>query len=173
MANPKQRDRTLRDLFIARLTDVYDSEKQLIKALPDMAAAAQNPKLRAAFTEHLAATQGQLQLLEQVFGLLDLKAKGTRCDGIAGIIDEARDAIDGMTPSPVRDAALAASGRLAVHYEIATYGDLLAIGDALGHSNVSKRLGKILVQQDATEKRMSELGLAALKLAQEEMPVEA
>ena len=173
MAHPKQRDRTLRDLFIARLTDVYNSEKQLIKALPGLAAAAMDKKLKAAFTEHLTETHGQLQLLEQVFGLLNLKPRGTRSDGISGIIEAGNHVIDEITPSPVRDSALAACGRLAGHYEIAAYSDLIAIGNALGHSNASKRLGMILLQEEAAEKRLAVLGLAALTLAQEEMPVEA
>jgi ferritin-like metal-binding protein YciE len=173
MAHPKQRDRTLRDLFIARLTDAHDSERQLIKTLPEMATAAQDPKLKSALSEHLAECQKQVQLVEQVLGLLHVKPRARAAGGISGIIDEASDAVDTMTASPVRDAALAAAGRLAGHYKLAMYGSLIAMGDALGHANACKRLRAILVKEEAAEKRLSELCVAALKLAQEEMPVEA
>lgn len=173
MASPKQKDRTLRDLFIARLLDAHDCEKQLIKTIPEMASAAQDPKLKAAFAEQLVDSQSQLQLVEQVLGLLHVKPRARGAAGISGIINEAHDAMDTMTASPVRDAALAATGRLAGHYKLAVYGSLIAMCDALGHSNACKRLRTILLKEESAEKRLTELCLAALKVAQEEMPVEA
>jgi len=173
MPTPKPKERTLRELFITELADTYDSEKQLIKALPDLAAAAQDAKLKAAFTSHLAETKGQVTLLDEVFGLLDLKPRGKHCDGIAGIIEEGKGAIEEITESSVRDTALAAGGRRAEHYEIAAYTSLIAMADALGHRDISKKLGRILAQEEAAEKKLTELGQAALALALEEMPVEA
>jgi len=173
MTTVKQKERTLRELFIAELADAYDSEKQLIKALPGMAAAAQDAKLKAAFTGHLAETKAQVTLLEEVFALLELKPRGKHCDGIEGIIEEGKGVIEEITASSVRDTALAAGGRRAEHYEIAAYTSLIAMAEALGHADVSKKLGKILAQEEAAEKKLGELGSAALSLAQEEMPVEA
>lgn len=173
MTAAKQKERTLRELFITELADAYDGEKQLIKALPGMAAAAQDTKLRAAFTSHLAETKGQVTLLEEIFALLDLKPRGKHCHGIEGIIDEGKGAIEEITESSVRDTALAAGGRRAEHYEIAAYTSLIAMAEALGHADVSKKLGRILAQEVAAEKTLTELGQAALLLAQAEMPVEA
>ena len=169
----KQKERTLRELFIAELADSYDGEKQLIKALPGMAAAAQDAKLKAAFTSHLAETKGQVTLLEEVFTLLDLKPRGKHCAGIEGIIEEGKGAIEEITESSVRDTALAAGGRRAEHYEIAAYTSLIAMAEALGHRDISRKLGKILAQEEAAEKKLTELGQAALVLAQAELPVEA
>ena len=169
----KQRERTLRELFTAELADTYDSEQQLIKALPVMAEAALDPKLKAAFTGHLAETRGQVTLLEEVFTMLDLKARGKHCDGIAGIIAEGKGAIETIVASSVRDIALAAGARRAEHYEIAAYGSLIAMANALGHADVGRRLGRILLQEEAAEKHLTELVHAGLALAQAEMPVEA
>lgn len=172
MTAVKQRERTLRELFIAELADTYDSEQQLIKALPVMAEAAQDPKLKAAFTSHLGETRGQVALLEEIFTMLDLRPRGKHCHGIAGIIEEGKG-IEAIVASPVRDIALAASGRRAEHYEIAAYSSLIGMANAVGHADVGKRLGRILLQEEAAEKHLTELGQAALVHAQAEMPVEA
>jgi ferritin-like metal-binding protein YciE len=113
MTTKKPKEQSLHELFVTELADTYDSEKQLIKALPAMAAAAQDAKLKAAFTGHLAETKGQVAVLEEVFALLDLKPRGKHCDGIAGIIEEGKGAIEEIAASPVRDSALAAGGRRA------------------------------------------------------------
>src|SRR5512134_3881297 len=113
MSNKKPKEQTLRELFVTELADTYDSEKQLIKALPGMAAAAQDAKLKAAFTGHLAETKGQVTVLEEVFALLDLKPRGKHCGGIEGIIEEGEGAIEDIVPSAVLDSALAAGGRRA------------------------------------------------------------
>jgi len=173
MSPVKQRERTLRELFIAELADTYDSEQQLLKALPGLAEAAQDAKLKAAFTSHLAETRGQVTLLEEVFTMFDLKPRAKHCDGIAGIIVEGKGTIEGILPSSVRDVALAAAGRRAEHYEIAAYSSLIAMAQALGHADVGKRLGRILLQEEAAEKHLTELGHIALLHAQAEMPVEA
>ena len=172
MATKKPKEQTLRELFVAELADSYDSEKQLIKALTGMAKAAQDTKLKAAFTSHLAETKGQVTVLEEVFALIDLKPRGKHCDGIEGIIDEGQSAIEEIVPSAVLDSALAAGGRRAEHYEIAAYSSLIAMADALGYTDASKKLGKILAQEEAAEKKLTELGAAALELAREEMSVE-
>jgi ferritin-like metal-binding protein YciE len=158
MSDAKPKDKTLHELFVAELADSYDSEKQLIKALPAMATAAQNPKLKSAFTKHLAETKDQVVTLEKVFALLELKPKGKHCDGIAGIIDEGKSAIEEMTASPVRDAALVAGGRRAEHYEIAAYRSMIAMGEALGYTEVCKKLGKILLEEEAADEGLTALG---------------
>ncbi|MFN2317550.1 MAG: ferritin-like domain-containing protein [Gemmatimonadales bacterium] len=173
MTTPKAKDKTLHELFVAELADAYDGEKQLIKALTAMAAAAQDPKLKAAFTKHLAETKDQVVALEEVFGLLDLKPKGKHCDGIAGIIEEGKGAIEEITPSLVRDAALVAGGRRAEHYEIAAYRSMIAMGEALGYTAACKKLGKILEQEEKADAGLTGLGVDINAEALEEVEVEA
>ena len=112
---------TLHDAFIDELRDTYDAEKQLTKALPKLAKAASDPKLRQAFESHLEETRGQIARLEQVFESLDEKVRGKHCDGIAGIIEEGksdhggrlRRDNDGRLPDCVRPARRALrDGRL-------------------------------------------------------------
>lgn len=159
MTTTTSKDKTLHDLFVAELADAYDSEKQLVKALTAMASAAQDPKLKKAFTAHLAETKDQIVMLDEVFGLLDLKSKGKHCDGIAGIIEEGKSAIEDFTPSPVRDAALVAGGRRAEHYEIAAYRSMIAMGEALGYDAACKKLSEILDQEEKTDEGLTALGV--------------
>jgi len=173
MPTKKPKEQNLHELFVAELADSYDSEKQLIKALPGMAKAAQDPKLKAAFTSHLAETKGQVVVLEEVFALLELKPRGKHCDGIAGIIEEGKGAIEDIAESAVRDSALAAGGRRAEHYEIAAYSALIAMAEAMGRTDISRKLEKILSQEEAADRKLTALGSAALMVAQEEMAVEA
>jgi len=164
---------TLHDAFIDELRDTYDAEKQLTKALAKLAKAASSPPLRDAFESHLAETQGQIERLEQVFESLDEKVRGKHCDGIAGIIEEGKGAIEDIAESAVRDSALAAGGRRAEHYEIAAYSALIAMAEAMGRTDISRKLEKILSQEEAADRKLTALGSAALMVAQEEMAVEA
>ena len=115
---------TLHDAFIDELRDTYDAEKQLTKALPKLAKAATNAKLRAAFETHLKETQGQIARLEQVFESLDEKVRGKHCDGIAGIIEEGKSVMEEDFDETTMDACLIAAGQRAEHYEMAAYGTL-------------------------------------------------
>ena len=121
---------TLHDAFIDELRDTYDAEKQLTKALPKLAKAATNVKLRAAFETHLQETQGQIARLEQVFESLDEKVRGKHCDGIAGIIEEGKSIMDEDFDEITMDACLIAAGQRAEHYEMAAYGTLVAWAQA-------------------------------------------
>ena len=113
---------TLHDAFLDELRDSYDAEKQLTKALPKLAKAASNPKLRQAFEAHLEETQGHVQRLEQVFESLDEKVRGKHCDGIAGIIEEGKSIMEEEFDDSAMDACLIAAGQRAEHYEMAAYG---------------------------------------------------
>jgi ferritin-like metal-binding protein YciE len=104
---------TLHDAFIDELRDTYDAEKQLTKALPKLAKAASNPKLRAAFEAHLEETQGHVERLEQVFESLEEKVRGKHCEGIAGIIDEGKSIMEEDFGDTTMDACLIAVGHRA------------------------------------------------------------
>ena len=117
---------TLHDAFIDELRDSYDAEKQLTKALPKLAKAANSPKLRSAFETHLKETLGHIERLEQVFESIEEKPRGKHCDGIAGIIEEGKSIMGEDFDEATMDACLIAAGQRAEHYEMAAYGTLVA-----------------------------------------------
>jgi len=148
---------TLRDAFVDELKDSYDSEKQLIKALKKMAKAAKADELRTAFETHLEETQGQVERLEQVFGLLDEKVKGKHCDGIAGIIEEGSSVMEEDFDDATMNACLIASGQRAEHYEMAAYGTLVAWARALGLDDAADLLQQTLDEEKAADEKLSSL----------------
>ena len=148
---------TLHDAFIDELRDTYDAEKQLTKALPKLAKAASNPKLRQAFETHLEETQGQIERLEQVFESLDEKVRGKHCDGIAGIIDEGKSIMEQDFDETTMDACLIAAGQRAEHYEMAAYGTLVAWAQAMGHTEAATLLQQTLDEEKAADKKLSGL----------------
>jgi ferritin-like metal-binding protein YciE len=148
---------TLQDAFLDELTDAYDAEKQLTKALPKMAKAATSPELRTAFESHLEETQGQIERLKQVFQLLGEKTKGKHCDGIAGIIEEGSSAMGEDFDEATMDAVLIASGQRAEHYEMAAYGSLVAWANVLGKADAAKLLESILQEEKAADAKLTKL----------------
>jgi len=148
---------TLHDAFLDELRDAYDAEKQLTKALPKLASASSNPKLRQAFESHLEETQGHVERLEQVFESLDEKVRGKHCDGIAGIIDEGKSIMDEDFDETTMDACLIAAGQRAEHYEMAAYGTLIAWAEAMGHDDAARLLRQTLEEEKAADKKLSGL----------------
>jgi len=148
---------TLHDAFLDELRDSYDAEKQLTKALPKLAKAASDPKLRQAFEAHLKETENQIKCLEQVFASLDEKVRGKHCDGIAGIIEEGKSIMEEDFDETTMDACLIAAGQRAEHYEMAAYGTLIAWAQALGHTEAAKLLQQNLDEEKAADKKLSGL----------------
>ena len=148
---------TLHDAFLDELRDSYDAEKQLTKALPKLAKAASDPKLRQAFEAHLKETENQIKRLEQVFASLDEKVRGKHCDGIAGIIEEGKSIMEEDFDETTMDACLIAAGQRAEHYEMAAYGTLIAWAQALGHTEAAKLLQQNLDEEKAADKKLSGL----------------
>src|SRR6476646_1329298 len=148
---------TLHDAFLDELRDAYDAEKQLTKALPKLAKASTNPKLRAAFETHLQETLGQIDRLERIFEGLDEKVRGKHCDGIAGIIEEGKSVMEEDFDETTMDACLIASGQRAEHYEMAAYGTLVAWAQAMGHTEAAKLLQQTLDEETAADKKLSGL----------------
>src|SRR3954471_4559482 len=148
---------TLHDAFIDELRDTYDAEKQLTKALPKLAKAASNPKLRQAFETHLQETQGQIARLEQVFESLDEKARGKHCDGIAGIIEEGKAIMEEDFDETTMDACLIAAGQRAEHYEMAAYGTLIAWARTMGHDEAADLLQETLDEEKAADEKLNAL----------------
>jgi ferritin-like metal-binding protein YciE len=149
--------KTLHDAFLDELRDAYDAEKQLTKALPKMAKAASSPELRAAFESHLDETRGQITRLEEVFASLDEKVRGKHCDGIAGIIEEGKSAMEEDFDDATMDACLIAGGQRAEHYEMAAYGTLVAWARTMGHTVAADLLQETLDEEKAADEKLSSL----------------
>jgi ferritin-like metal-binding protein YciE len=156
---------TLQDLFLNELKDIYHGEKQLVRALPRMAKAAQSPDLQAAFTKHLRETEGHVQRLEQIFERLGERAVGKRCKGIEGIVEEGKDIMEEDGHEAVLDAALIAAAQRVEHYEIASYGCLITYAGLLGDRNVEKLLKQTLGEEEATDKALTALGEGGINQA--------
>jgi ferritin-like metal-binding protein YciE len=148
---------TLHDAFIEELRDMYDAEKQLVKALPKMAKAAGSDDLRTAFESHLEETRGQVQRLEQVFRTLEEKARGKHCAGIAGIIEEGTAVMQQGFDDATMDACLIAAGQRAEHYEMAVYGTLVAWARTMRHDEAADLLQETLDEEKAADEKLSSL----------------
>jgi len=150
-------EKTLEDLFLDTLKDIYYAERQIVKTLPKMAKAAQSPDLRAGFEEHLAQTEGHVDRLEQVFDLLGKPARGKTCDAILGIIEEGKSIIDEFKGSPALDAGLISSAQAVEHYEITRYGTLKAWAEQLGMADAAKLFDATLQEELATDQKLTSL----------------
>ena len=149
---------TLQDLFLNELRDMYHAEKQLLKALPRMAKAAQSSALQAAFTKHLGETERQVERLEQAFKALGETARGKRCQGMEGIVEEGKEILEEDGEEAVIDAALIAAAQKVEHYEIASYGCLVTYANLLGHRGVANLLKQTLAEEEKTDKALTALG---------------
>jgi len=153
---------TLRDALVDEVRDMYNAEKQLIKALPRLAKAASSDELRAALEEHLEETQGHVTRLEQVFELLDEKPRGKHCAGMAGIIEEGSDILQEDFDGAVMDACIIAAGQRAEHYEIAAYGTAIAWAEALELTEAAQVLTEILEEEKAADEKLSAMAEAGI-----------
>lgn len=151
--------KSLDDLFMHFLQDVYYAERQLLKALPKMAKSAEEPALKAAFTAHYEETTHQVERLEQVFEHLGKSAKGVPCEAIKGLIEETEEVIADSDIGPVRDAGLIACGQAVEHYEMARYGALIAWATAGGHEGVISLLQATLEEEKAADKKLNDLAI--------------
>jgi ferritin-like metal-binding protein YciE len=146
---------TLHDAFIDELRDVYDAEKQLIKALPKMAKAAHSGELRRLLEEHLEETRGQVARLEEVFASIEEKPRGKHCEGIAGIIEEGKSVMEEDLDESTLDACIVAAGQRAEHYEMAAYGTLVAWARAMGHEDAAELLEQTLEEEKTADEKLS------------------
>jgi len=154
--------KTMDDLFLHVLQDVYYAENQILKALPDMVEKATNRELTSAFKSHLGETEKQVKRLEQAFELIGEKPQGTKCPAIQGIIDEANEIAGEVADKKVLDAALLAAAQAVEHYEITRYGTLIAWAEELGHDAVAKLLTTTLKEEKAADKKLT--GIADKKV---------
>jgi ferritin-like metal-binding protein YciE len=149
--------KTMDDLFVHTLQDIYYAEKQILKSLPDMTAKATNRELTQALKAHQSETETQLKRLEQVFEMLGQSPKGTDCPAIDGIIEEAETVAGEVADKKVLDAALIAAAQAVEHYEITRYGTLISWAEELGRSDAAKVLKQNLDEEKATDKKLTAL----------------
>ena len=157
----------LDELLVEELQDLLHAEGQLVKALPRMAKAAHDPKLKQAFQKHLEETKGHVERLKQVFELLGAKAKAKPCQGMQGLLAEGQETIEEgkEKEEPVADLALVASAQKVEHYEISGYGTLRSVAEQLGHKKVAKLLAQTLAEEEKADKLLTTLSPGLLEQA--------
>jgi ferritin-like metal-binding protein YciE len=158
-------EKTLNDLFLDTLKDIYFAEKQILRALPKMARAAQSEEGRAGFRQHQEETEGQIERLQQVFEILGKPARGKTCEAIQGILAEGEEIMEEYKGTPVLDAGLIASAQAVEHYEIARYGTLKAWAGQLGLKDAIPLLDANLQEEIATDKKLTALAEASANAA--------
>ncbi len=150
-------DKTLHDLFHDTLKDIYYAEKKILGALPKMAKAAQSAELKAAFVKHRDQTEGQVERLVEVFGIIDEKAVGKKCPAIDGIIEEGAEIMEDYKGTPALDAGLIGAAQAVEHYEMARYGTLKRWAEELGLDDAASLLGETLEEEEQTDEDLTAL----------------
>jgi len=157
--------KTLQDLFVDELKDVYNAEKQILQALPKMAKTAGSPDLRRAFENHLKQTEGQVARLDRIFEQLGVSSGRKKCKGMEGVLAEGAEIMEEEGEPTVIDAGLISAAQLVEHYEIAAYGCLQTYATLLGQSKAATLLEETLREEEAADRLLSELAEGGLNQA--------
>jgi ferritin-like metal-binding protein YciE len=147
--------RSISELFVNELRDIYSAEKQLTRALPKMAKAAQHPELRQAFEMHLEQTRGQIDRLDQIFEQLDMPKRAKKCEAMEGLIEEAQAQMMEIESKALLDVGMIISAQKVEHYEIAAYGSLVALAKQLGHNEAVTLLEQTLTEEKETDQKLN------------------
>src|SRR5580704_9104204 len=158
---------SIRELLIEEMADLYDAEKQLVKALPKMAKAASSDQLREAFESHLEQTRRHVARLEQAFQLLDVKAKGKPCAAMKGLIEEGKETMEEDLADGLMDSAIICAAQKVEHYEMAGYGTLSAWARSLGLDEVAGLLEETLAEEKEADEKLTQVGGDVLAEAEE------
>jgi ferritin-like metal-binding protein YciE len=148
---------TVKGLFEEEIRDLYDAEKQLVKALPKMAKAAQSEELRSGFEEHLEATKGHVSRLEEVFRSLDAKPRGKTCEAMKGLVTEGQQAVDENEESNLRDIMLIGAAKRVEHYEMAAYQTAIKLAEAIGNESAADLLRETFSEEEETDRKLDAL----------------
>ncbi len=151
--------KTMDDLFLHQLQDIYYAEQQITKALPKMIEQATNRDLSAGLKNHLQETETQIQRLDQVFAKIGEDPKGVDCPAIDGLIKEANETAGEVDDKQVLDAAIVAAAQAVEHYEISRYGTLIAWAETLGHDDVVRLLTTNLNEEKAADTKLNAIAL--------------
>lgn len=159
--------KTLQDLFLDELADMYDAENRLTKALPKMAKAATHDELREAFENHLEETQGHVRKIEEVFEAFGKTAKSKKCEAIAGLLEEGDALTSDNKGEPTLNAALISAAQKVEHYEIASYGCLREWATQLGNDSAARLLEEILDEEKSADSKLTEIAEECCNLTAE------
>lgn len=154
--------KTLEDLFLDTLKDIYYAERKILVALPKMAKAANSDELKAAFEKHVTETEAQVDRLKQVFKLLDEAPKGKTCPAILGLVEEGEEVMEEFEDSDALDAGLLSGAQAVEHYEISRYGTLIAWAKKLGMNEAATLLQATLQEEKNTDAALTKLAAAAI-----------
>lgn len=154
--------KTLDDLFVHTLRDIYYAENQIVKHLPDMVSKATDPNLKKGFETHLGETKNQISRLEKVFEMHGVAAKGVDCPAIDGILKEAGEVSGEVADKQVLDAALIAAAQAVEHYEITRYGTLVAWAKQLGRDDCAAILQETLEEEHSTDDKLNKMALGGV-----------
>ena len=163
---------SLKRIFEELLQDTYNAEKQIVKALPELAKAAYNEYLQDAFENHLEQTKRQVERLEKIFDRLKIDKGNETCEALEGLVKEAKEIIDEHDKSIVRDVALIIAAQKVEHYEIAAYGSLVELADVLGLNKTADLLERTLNEEKETDSILSDIAQHVNDEAYEESPAE-
>jgi ferritin-like metal-binding protein YciE len=156
--------KTMDDLFLHVMKDVYYAENQIVKSLPEMIEKASNPKLAEGLRSHLGETKTHVKRLEQAFKMLGKEAEGVDCPAMDGIIEEAEDVGGEVEDKTVMDAAIIASAQAVEHYEITRYGTLIAWAQRLGHNDIGALFKQTLAEEKAADQKLTTVAESAVNL---------
>lgn len=150
---------SMQELLVQQLKDLYSAESQIVKMLPKMAKGATNPELRKAFERHLEETKAQQQRIEEIFESEKLAGspRGHKCKGMEGLLEEGAQMLEEDGEENVLDAGLIASAQRVEHYEIAGYGTVRTMSELLGMSKAARLLEQTLKEEEATDKKLSQI----------------
>lgn len=148
---------SLKDLCLEELHDIYDAEKEIVKALPKMVEAASSPKLREAFAHHLGQTKIHVTRLEKVFDEFGEKPKAKKCEGIRGILEEGEKLVGENGKPEVLDAGLIAGAQRVEHYEMAVYGSLKAWATQCGSAKAAQILNETLSEEREADQKLTQI----------------
>jgi ferritin-like metal-binding protein YciE len=152
----------LSDLFLETLKDIYFAEKQIFRALPKMAKASQDPKLKKAFETHREQTEDQVERLEQIFEMIAKPARGKTCEAIMGLIEEGKEVMEDFGGTPTVDAGLLAGAQAVEHYEISRYGTLISWAKQLGLNEAVKLLEATLKEEKQTDELLTTIATSQI-----------
>ena len=155
---------TLQELFVHEIRDLYDAERQLVRALPKVAQACQSKELKTTVENHLEETRRHVERLEHVFQALNVDPKGNGCEAMQGLIEEGEELIKNTDASPTRDAGLIGAAQRIEHYEMAGYGTARAFAEALGHREAVSRLQETLDEEGEANKKLNALALEKINM---------
>jgi ferritin-like metal-binding protein YciE len=155
---------SLQALYVDELKDLYNAEKQILKALPKMIKAASHEELAATFSEHLRVTERQVERLERIFADLDESPRGKKCVGMEGLIEEAQELLKEKPEPEVLDAGLISKAQHVEHYEIAGYGTVRTYAETLGLTKHAELLQQTLDEEGEADKRLSALAESSINL---------